>query len=276
MDYSSLSTVLTVFQIVICVVALWAFVTWNNGRRHSKKARFAEEVLQAMYRARQVFAWARFPAVGSDEGNSRNAIEDEKDKDKEYRDRLYVPIERLHRESALFSDLYVMRYRFASFFGHNSTGSFQEIESIRQEILSAAKNLLKDHENPRFQNDTESLDFEPGHEFSDAPVLHADNMDFAMVDRGVNAARMQEYTALKREWLRTIFGPDKRKRKGHQFEGPDRRSGDEREPTPRDAEGWFERTKPEEDEIKKRIDTTILAVEKICAPYIRSGISRVM
>lgn len=277
MEYSGLSSILAVFQIIICIVALWAFITWNNGRSHAKKAMFAEEVLQVMYRARQALAWARFPAIGDGEGETRMADGEESMEDKEYRDLLYVPIERLHNESALFSDLYVMRYRFASFFGPNSAGAFQEIENIRQEVIAAAKNLLKDHEMPLYEDEEKGLEFKSGtNEFVDKPIIHSDNVDFAMVDRGVNAAHKSEYSSMKRQWKATIFGPDKRKRKGHHYEGPERRKGGGKNPTPTDAEGWFDRTSPDEDLIKRRIDEAVEVVENICAPYIRQRLPRIV
>lgn len=268
MEYSVLTTALAVFQIVVCVVALWAFIVWNKGRHLARTAGFAEEVLQAMYRARAAFAWARFPSVGEHEGKTRVAKDDEEDHEKEYRDKLYVPIERLHDEAALFSDLYVMRYRFASLFGANSTGAFQEIESIRQEIIAAANNLLKDHENPLYEDKDEGIDFVSGAQFSEDPILHADSTDFAMVDRGVHNVNRQEYTTMKNEWYRTIFGPDRRKRKKVQYEGPDRRKNGTKEPSPEDAQGWFERTNSNEDPIKKRIDAAIESIEEVCSPYL--------
>lgn len=271
MEYSVLTATLAIFQIVVCVVALWAFVVWNRGRRLSRITSFAEEVLQAMYRARAAFAWARFPSVGEREGRSRVAKEDEKEHEKEYRDLLYVPIERLHDEATLFSDLYVMRYRFASIFGANSTGAFQEIESIRQEIIVAANNLLKDHENPLYADAEEGIEFVSGEQFSEVPILHAENTDFAMVDRGVHAVNRQEYTMMKNEWYKTIFGPDRRKRKKVQYEGLDRRKSDSKEPSPEDAQGWFQRTDANEDPIKKRIDAAILSIEEICSPYLMNS-----
>jgi hypothetical protein len=166
-----------------------------------------------------------------------------------------------------------MRYRFASVFGANSTGAFQEIESIRQEIITAAKNLLKDHENPIYKDQEEGIDFRPGEQFSEDPILHAENTDFAMIDRDVHAVSRNEYVQMKNEWHRTIFGPDRRKRKKVQYEGHDRRKNNTKEPSPEDAQGWFERTSPNEDPIKKRIDAAIESVEEICSPYLAHSTS---
>jgi len=114
-------------------VAGWAAVrglgAWRAETVGRRKAELAEEVLAQFYRARDLMTWARFPGDGGlapTEAAGSGA-----------------PVERLARESQLFSELQASRYRFMAYFGEEAAKPFDELRKIHKEVLDAADSLAR-------------------------------------------------------------------------------------------------------------------------------------
>ena len=114
-------------------VAGWAAVrglgAWRAETVGRRKAELAEEVLAQFYRARDLMTWARFPGDGglapTEAAGSGG------------------PVERLARESQLFSELQASRYRFMAYFGEEAAKPFDELRKIHKEVLDAADSLAR-------------------------------------------------------------------------------------------------------------------------------------
>lgn len=114
-------------------VAGWAAVrglgAWRAETVGRRKAELAEEVLAQFYRARDQMTWARFPGNGTltpTEALGSSA-----------------PVERLARESQLFSELQASRYRFMAYFGEEAAKPFDELRKVHREVLDAADSLAR-------------------------------------------------------------------------------------------------------------------------------------
>jgi hypothetical protein len=53
------------------------------------------------------------------------------------------PVERLARESQLFSELQASRYRFMAYFGEEAARPFDELRKMHKEVLAAADSLAR-------------------------------------------------------------------------------------------------------------------------------------
>ncbi|HEU4957027.1 MAG TPA: hypothetical protein VFT40_05310 [Sphingomicrobium sp.] len=123
------------------LVGGWAAIrgvdAWRSEVVGRRKAELAEEVLAQFYRARDVLIWARLP--------DRPLDLDPQADDRDRRHRSHAsPIERLTRESALFSELQASRYRFMAYFGEDSAHPFEEMRAIHGEVMSSAESLIRD------------------------------------------------------------------------------------------------------------------------------------
>jgi hypothetical protein len=114
-------------------VAGWAAVrglgAWRAETVGRRKAELAEEVLAQFYRARDLMTWARFPGDGSLAPTEAVGSGG--------------PVERLARESQLFSELQASRYRFMAYFGEEAAKPFDELRKIHKEVLDAADSLAR-------------------------------------------------------------------------------------------------------------------------------------
>ena len=112
------------------MVAGWAALrgldAWRAETVGRRKAELAEEVLAQFYRARDLMTWARFPSEGAPEGGGASQ-----------------PVERLARESELFSELQASRYRFMAYFGEEAAKPFDELRRMHKEVLEAADSLAR-------------------------------------------------------------------------------------------------------------------------------------
>ena len=114
-------------------VAGWAAVrglgAWRAETVGRRKAELAEEVLAQFYRARDLMTWARFPGDGglapTEAAGSGG------------------PVERLARESQLFSELQASRYRFMAYFGEEAAKPFDALRKMHKEVLDAADSLAR-------------------------------------------------------------------------------------------------------------------------------------
>jgi hypothetical protein len=129
------------------VVAGWAGVrglnAWRTEMVGRRKTELAEEVLAGFYRARDILTWARFPASDdNDDGEddrSGTVLEDEELE----RGEIFTPVDRLTKESQVFSELQASRYRFMAYFGEEAARPFEEIRAIHSEVIDSAHNLIR-------------------------------------------------------------------------------------------------------------------------------------
>jgi len=123
------------------LIAGWAAIqgigAWRSELVGRRKAELAEEVLAQFYRARDVLTWARLPDRPMDLAPQQD------DQDRRHQSHA-APIERLTKESALFSELQASRYRFMAYFGENSAQPFEEIRAIYDEVILSAQSLVRD------------------------------------------------------------------------------------------------------------------------------------
>ena len=130
------------------VVAGWAGIRGLNAWRAEtvgrRKTELAEEVLAQFYRARDVLTWARFPTSDDDDDRTDDVrVRSGPNDDELERREIFTPVDRLTRESQVFSELQASRYRFMAYFGEEATRPFEEIRAIHSEIIASAHNLIR-------------------------------------------------------------------------------------------------------------------------------------
>lgn len=108
-----------------------------------RKADLAEQVLIAVYEARDVFAWVRSRGIFRGEGESRSANHDEPEGLRDQRNTYFIPIERLNREKEVFARLQTLRYAVAAHFGEETAQSLGCLQDARNRIMSAASVLIE-------------------------------------------------------------------------------------------------------------------------------------
>ncbi|MBS3652093.1 hypothetical protein KEU06_26175 [Pseudaminobacter sp. 19-2017] len=129
------------------IVAGWAGVrglnAWRTEMVGRRKTELAEEVLAGFYRARDILAWARFPASHeADDGEDDRPGAGAEDEELE-RSEIFTPVDRLTKESQVFSELRASRYRFMAYFGEEAAQPFEEIQAIHSEVIDSAHNLIR-------------------------------------------------------------------------------------------------------------------------------------
>ena len=129
------------------VVAGWAGVrglnAWRTEMVGRRKTELAEEVLAGFYRVRDILTWARFPASddyhdGEDDHPGGGPVDEELE-----RGEIFTPVDRLTKESQVFSELQASRYRFMAYFGEEAARPFEEIRAIHSEVIDSAHNLIR-------------------------------------------------------------------------------------------------------------------------------------
>ncbi|MCS3743362.1 MULTISPECIES: hypothetical protein [unclassified Rhizobium] len=130
------------------LLAGWAGMRGLNAWRAEtvgrRKAELAEEVLAGFYRTRDILTWARFPASDADQDET-DRPEIGQDDDEPEKSEIIAPVDRLTKESQVFSELRASRYRFMAYFGEEAARPFDEIRAIHNEIVDAARNLVRTH-----------------------------------------------------------------------------------------------------------------------------------
>jgi len=129
------------------VVAGWAGVrglnAWRTEMVGRRKTELAEEVLAGFYRARDILTWARFPASDDNDGGEDDRPGAGPDDEELERGEIFTPVDRLTKESQVFSELQASRYRFMAYFGEEAARPFEEIRAIRSEVIDSAHNLIR-------------------------------------------------------------------------------------------------------------------------------------
>ncbi len=128
--------------IIATCVGVWGLTTWRSEMLGRRKAELAEEVLCGFYEAKDIFGWARFPGSYGGEGETRTPQAGETEDEKSYRNTLFVPIERLHKNSEFFSKLQSLRYRFIAYFGREAAEPFDKIKQVHSRITISSRMLV--------------------------------------------------------------------------------------------------------------------------------------
>ena len=89
-------------------------------------------------------AYAPFPASDADQGETVRP-EIGQDDDGPEKSEIIAPVDRLTKESQVFSELRASRYRFMAYFGEEAARPFDEIKAIHNEIVDSARNLVRTH-----------------------------------------------------------------------------------------------------------------------------------
>ena len=115
-------------------VAIAGLTTWRRQISYKRKAEIAEQVLIDFYRVRDVLLWVRTPAFLNTEVQSRKGDDHAM---------FFIPIDRLTRESELFSRINAHRYVYGTYFGMNNLSPFDDIKRIHSSIRQAAETLIE-------------------------------------------------------------------------------------------------------------------------------------
>ena len=70
------------------------------------------------------------------------ALEQGRDEELE-RGEIFTPVDRLTKETQVFSELQASRYRFMAYFGEEAARPFEEIRAIHSEVIDLAHNLIR-------------------------------------------------------------------------------------------------------------------------------------
>lgn len=129
--------------VITGVVAVRGLNAWRQQLIGKRRAELAEQVLVNFYAARDALKLARVRGFGSEEGESRKAVEDEDEQVKIMRNVYYIPIERLMKERAVFANLQAQRYTFSAYFGNSTITPFDRILEKHNFIFSTAEVLIR-------------------------------------------------------------------------------------------------------------------------------------
>ena len=125
-------------------IAIHGINSWKRELIGRRKSEVAENTLSKFYEARDVIKWARFPGGYDHEGRSRPRSENESEAEARYRDSVYVPVERLHKEGEFFASLEANKYTFVAYLGRKRKSTspilrLSEYESSHLRKLSSAR-----------------------------------------------------------------------------------------------------------------------------------------
>ncbi len=122
---------------------------WHSETVGKRKMELAEQALADFYEAREIIEGARTSVSFGDEGSSRQKGDWETEEDTRTLNAYYVPAERLAKASEFFAQLMSRRYRFLALFGQGAVKPYDELFSIRREILLAVRMLFATHRQRR-------------------------------------------------------------------------------------------------------------------------------
>jgi hypothetical protein len=126
---------------IAAATAVWGINSWRHEFVGKKRIDLAEDVLARFYEAREAIAYIRSPLSYQGEGAIRIPGEKESEREKEILDRAYVPRKRYMERQDVFNNLFPLRYRFMAQFGTESGDAFHELNSIINDIFTAAEML---------------------------------------------------------------------------------------------------------------------------------------
>jgi hypothetical protein len=110
-----------------------------------RRTEFAEEVLADFYRAHDIIKAVRSPGSFGNEGSTRQKADWESEDDTRVLNGYFVAIERLNNRGEFFAQLHARRYRFVALFGLDAGKPYDDLFSVRSEIISAVQMLVMTH-----------------------------------------------------------------------------------------------------------------------------------
>ena len=130
-------------------MAAWAawrgLKTWRHEMTARRRAELAERTLAMLYEARDIIEGARIPGHFGGEGSSRERQSDETEDETSYRNAIYVPVERLTRQTEFWGRFEAARYPFIAVFGQEAATHFQTVREIKNRVIISAGSLLRTH-----------------------------------------------------------------------------------------------------------------------------------
>ena len=127
-------------------IAWRGLTTWRREMVGRRRSELAEQTLAMFYEARDLLAYARFPVSTGGEGETRPRELHESQGEARYRDALFVPVERLNKQTEFWGHFDASRYRFRSVFGDDAAQSFEIVRAARNRVMAAATMLARLHE----------------------------------------------------------------------------------------------------------------------------------
>ena len=120
------------------------FLFDNKFAATKRLIELVEPTLTDFYSACDAIQYARFPGAFGGEGATRPRTDGETDDQAGHLNTLYVPVERVQKSSALFSRIFVNRYRFQANFGQTAAAPFIILKEIQGEIYGATFGLINE------------------------------------------------------------------------------------------------------------------------------------
>jgi hypothetical protein len=109
---------------------------------HKRRFDLAESLLSDAYRFRDAMGYARTDVSFDIEGESRNASENEPNDLKRTRDRYFVPIERLQKQSEFINGFLAKQHTALAHFGPDVSHGFKLLGESINEVRMAAQILI--------------------------------------------------------------------------------------------------------------------------------------
>lgn len=135
-------TVTAITAIIGVLIAKSGLSKWRTEAIGKRKAELAEQALTLFYEIADVFIWARSPGSFKGDGETRTLLPHETTEQRDARNTYFIPLERLTRETELFSRLQSLRYTFLAYFGEEAIGPFKEVRELHTSIASSAAMLI--------------------------------------------------------------------------------------------------------------------------------------
>jgi len=129
----------------VAVVAIVGYRKWHKETVGKRKVELAEDILADVYRAQDVFTWARFPGGYRAESETRPKSDSEDEQDSSIKDDYFRTVVRLEEEGHLFSRIQSKKYQSMASFGKETKALFDELKMVHSRIVSAAAMLMKYH-----------------------------------------------------------------------------------------------------------------------------------
>jgi len=144
-----MTNVISALAVMIAALSFVAGVSaWKREFVGKRQIELAESVLAMFYEAEDAIREIRSPFSFGGEGKSRKRAEYEHEEASQLLDQAYVVFERYQKRERFFARLRSTRYRIMAAFGPSAAGPFDELSSVLNEILVAAR-MLGTHYWPR-------------------------------------------------------------------------------------------------------------------------------
>lgn len=133
------SVIQTIAVVIATTVAVLGIRSWRRELLGKRRSEIAEQAIVAASSVRDAFAYVRSPFGFSNEGRTRNREDDRNTDLSETLDQDFVPIERMNKFLDEFSQLKSAKLLCQAHFGEEAAEPFDELFTIRSEIIGAAR-----------------------------------------------------------------------------------------------------------------------------------------